>query len=106
MTFTPAMALPPSTGFRVVVPAGRRGVRSAAGRLLPRPFVVRFRTGKWSRLRFEQLLAQLGYLPVSWALAGVNPAPAGAAAQLAAAYDPPAGTFSWNPGYPASQRPV
>ena len=60
------------------------------------------------------MLAQLGYLPLTWTPAatprgyqgtsapGTTAAPAGsAAAQLSAAYAPPTGTFHWEPGYPA-----
>jgi len=54
-------------------------------------------------MRVDQLLAQLGYLPLNW-----TPAPGGAAvpsndasAQLSAAYDPPAGAFTWQSGYPS-----
>jgi len=110
VAFTAAPALAPLTSVRVIIPAGPRGVRSAAGRLLPGRVVTGFRTGTWQPLRFEQLLAQLGYLPVSWApalhglMAGGtgSPAAADAAAQLSGACDPPAGTFSWQAGYPAS----
>jgi hypothetical protein len=112
VSFTPATAFAPLTSVRVIIPVGRRGVRSAAGRLLPGRVVAGFRTGTWQTLRFEQLLAQLGYLPLSWAPAGhglavggaESPSPANAAAQLSALYGPPAGTFSWQPGYPASLR--
>jgi peptidoglycan hydrolase-like protein with peptidoglycan-binding domain len=66
-----------------------------------------FTTGPFSTLRLQQLLAQLGYLPLTW-----TPAPGEARAgeafgtstarrQLAAAYDPPYGTFSWAAGYPS-----
>jgi len=112
VTFTPATAFAPLASVRIIIPGGPRGVRSAAGRLLPGRVVAGFRTGTWQPLRFEQLLAQLGYLPLSWAPAGHglvaggagSPEPADAAAQIGAAYDPPAGTFSWRAGYPASLR--
>ncbi len=47
-----------------------------------------------STLRAEQLLAQLGYMPVTWSAAkrGVQRAPG---AQAAASVAPPAGHFSW-----------
>jgi peptidoglycan hydrolase-like protein with peptidoglycan-binding domain len=49
-----------------------------------------------STLRLEQLLAQAGYLPLSWAPAGgAADVDRTAAAQSAAAVDPPSGTFSW-----------
>ena len=47
-----------------------------------------------SAVRLHQLLAQLGYLPVSFHYSGAAPAPT-AQAQLAAAVNPPKGTFSW-----------
>jgi hypothetical protein len=61
-----------------------------------------FTTGKYSTLRLQEILAQLGYLPLNWTPAPGAPAPGdNAQAQLAAAYDPPAGTFSWQSGYPS-----
>jgi peptidoglycan hydrolase-like protein with peptidoglycan-binding domain len=56
-----------------------------------------------SSLRLQQLLAQLGYLPLTWAAysSATVPAPGDALGQIAAAYSPPAGTFSWQPGYPS-----
>lgn len=45
-------------------------------------------------LRLEQLLAQAGYLPLTWSPATDPPAPT-ARTQLAAAADPPAGRFRW-----------
>jgi hypothetical protein len=99
----------PSTGFtqqtqvQVSIPAGSTGVRSADGGLLAAPVVSSFTTGSYSVARAEQLLAQLGYLPLTW-----TPGPGAAAvpsddasAQLSAAYDPPQGTFSWQAGYPS-----
>ena len=60
-----------------------------------------FKTAHYSTLRLQEILAQLGYLPLSWTPATGAAVPDGnAAAQLAAAYTPPAGTFRWQPGYP------
>jgi peptidoglycan hydrolase-like protein with peptidoglycan-binding domain len=47
-----------------------------------------------SILRLQQLLANLGYLPVQWAPSG-DPVAGTVAAQQAAAIDPPAGHFGW-----------
>jgi hypothetical protein len=66
-----------------------------------------FRTLTWqvpraSLLRMKQLLAQEGYLPVSWTPAGraVRLTPG---AQARAAVDPPGGTFDWRyPKTPAT----
>ena len=47
-----------------------------------------------SSLRLNQILAQLGYLPLKWRPAGRQVAPT-PAAQLAAAITPPAGSFTY-----------
>ncbi|MGD0998702.1 MAG: L,D-transpeptidase [Thermoleophilia bacterium] len=57
------------------------------------------RTLRWtvppgSTLRLQQLLARLGYLPLTWQPAAGH-APNSLEAQLAAAVAPPAGRFSW-----------
>jgi peptidoglycan hydrolase-like protein with peptidoglycan-binding domain len=64
-----------------------------------------FKTADYSTLRLQEILAQLGYLPLTWTPAAGATAPgASAAAQLSAAYMPPAGTFQWEQGYPAELR--
>jgi peptidoglycan hydrolase-like protein with peptidoglycan-binding domain len=101
--FVPTQGFPEQTRVRVVVPSGSSGVRSADGGLLAVNAVDKFWTGSYSTMRAEQLLAQLGYLPLNWStVAGDLPVPAtDANAQLSAAYDPPAGSFTWQPGYPS-----
>ncbi|HEY5195651.1 MAG TPA: L,D-transpeptidase [Solirubrobacteraceae bacterium] len=47
-----------------------------------------------STARLQQLLAEQGYLPLSWDPSG-TPVAATASAQAAAAVDPPAGSFVW-----------
>jgi hypothetical protein len=55
-----------------------------------------------STLRLQQLLAQLGYLPLSWTPAG-DDVPRTLAAQANAAVDAPKGAFAWRYGnVPAS----
>jgi peptidoglycan hydrolase-like protein with peptidoglycan-binding domain len=97
--FVPTQGFPEQTRVRVIVPAGPAGVRSAAGGLLATRAVDRFWTGSYSVTRAEQLLAQLGYLPLTWSGASVPASDANA--QLSAAYDPPSGSFSWDAGYPS-----
>src|SRR5262249_29642637 len=47
-------------------------------------------------------LAQLGYLPLTWAQASGSPAQlTDLNAQYSAAYDPPQGSYTWQSGYPA-----
>ncbi len=106
-TFIPATAFAPYHRYTVRVPAGASGVRIAGGKTLASPVVSHFTTRGYSPLRMAQLLSQLGYLPLTW-----SPATGGAArseemngglpsSQQALAFDPPAGSFSWQAAYPA-----
>jgi len=138
LVFTPASGFKPQTHVTITVPG--------------QTWTASYTTGTYSLLRLQQLLAQLGYLPMSWAAGSASPAPAAAAAdrrpapaasasasavasatatpvasatpaaaaeataapassapapgdasaQLSAAYEPPAGTFSLRAGYPSS----
>jgi L,D-transpeptidase catalytic domain/Bacterial Ig-like domain len=111
LVFTPAIPFAPSRRITVAVPAGPDGVRSASGRLLAKPVKAQFQTSGYSPLRLSQLLAQLGYLPVTWQpkqLSGTGkfapedaPQGSGLTSQLALAYSPPPGSFSFDSGYPS-----
>jgi hypothetical protein len=116
--FTPSVPFEPARAFTLQIPGGQSGVRSAAGSVLAKSMHVTFRTQGWSTLRLEELLAQLHFLPLTWTpkaarmpTATTRLMPAGSAsgapgrsraAQLAAVYDPPAGTFTWKRGYPST----
>jgi hypothetical protein len=110
MVFTPKTAFGPSTKITLSVPAGRSGVRSAAGLTLRSPKTEVYTTAKFSTLRLAQILSQLGYLPMMWESpnlamqteSAVNLRKTGLAGELGAAYDPPAGIFTMDTGYPAS----
>ncbi len=66
----------------------------------PRPGFS-FTTGRFSEDPADPALAQLDYLPLTWAQASGSAAPlTDAAAQYSAAYDPPQGNFTWQSGYP------
>jgi lipoprotein-anchoring transpeptidase ErfK/SrfK len=52
-----------------------------------------FTTAPGSLLRVDQILARLGYLPVTFTPSG--PQPTTTAAEEAAVYQPPAGSFAW-----------
>jgi peptidoglycan hydrolase-like protein with peptidoglycan-binding domain len=110
VVFTPATGFPASTQVTVTAGTGGSGTGSESSS---------FKTGKYSTLRLEEILAQLGYLPLTWtpiASAADAAGTAGAAsvtgtaivpsltspaAELSAAYAPPAGKFEWQPGYPS-----
>jgi hypothetical protein len=92
--FTPQTGFTAGTHVTVTVPEGDSRVRSG--------YKSTFTTASYSTLRLQELLAQLGYLPMSWTpdVGAAIPAES-AAAQLAAAYEPPPGTFTWQRGYPS-----
>ena len=97
--FVPARGFSPRTKVTVTVPGGSAGVKSTGGGLLGTSVTGTFRTGKLSNIRIEQLLAQLGYLPLTWApTTGVAAPLTDAHAQLSAAYSPPAGLTPGSPG--------
>jgi hypothetical protein len=136
LVFTPTTGFRPQTHVTITVPG--------------RTWTASYTTGTYSLLRMQQLLAQLGYLPLTWAASpaagmtshtsgtahGITPdsavtpnsgatsasrvtpgstasprstvtsdggvSPDSASAQLSAAYQPPAGSFTMRGGYPAS----
>jgi hypothetical protein len=101
--FVPARGFGAHTKVIVRIPGGSAGVRSAGGGLLAASVTATFRTAGYSTARIEQLLAQLGYLPLTWAPASRTAAPlSDARAQLRAAYSPPAGTYTWQSGWPTA----
>jgi peptidoglycan hydrolase-like protein with peptidoglycan-binding domain len=107
LVFLPTKAYSPSTKVRVSVPSGPQGVRSTAGGLLTAPVTQKFKTGGYSQLALSEALADQGYLPMSFEPASsgtTSPSSTGSdpASQTpeGLAYNPPAGTFNWDSGYP------
>jgi L,D-transpeptidase catalytic domain/Bacterial Ig-like domain len=103
--FVPTVGYLEDTRVTVKIPGGLAGMQSAAGATtgdggtLGSDLSESFTTGWFSTMRLQQLLAQLGYLPLTWT-ATSGTVISGAKAELAAAYTAPAGTFSWQSGYP------
>ncbi len=94
VVFVPQAGFTAGTRVTVTVPGADGTVSSG--------YKSTFTTASYSVLRLQELLAQLGYLPMTWTPAPGAAVPASsAAAQLAAAYDPPAGTFHLQGGYPS-----
>jgi len=105
IVFTPAAPFQPGTEVTLQIPAGSSGPRSATGALLAAPVTTVFQAGGRSTLRMEQLLAQLGYLPMTWTPqdAGVADAVADSYTKGRAVHDTPAaGMLTWQSGYPAA----
>lgn len=96
LIFTPQTAFAPHTRVTVTVPPWPKAQPGGA-------WTASFTTGTYSMLRLQQVLAQLGYLPLGWAAdLGGTVSPGDANAQLSAAYSPPVGAFTWHRGYPAA----
>ena len=109
--FTPAVGWSQKTKVTVKIPGGMAGVVSAEGATagdggtLGSNLSRSFTTGSFSNMRLQELMAQLGYLPVTFKAApGPAVGAANARAQLAAAYHAPAGTLTWQSGWPWALR--
>jgi lipoprotein-anchoring transpeptidase ErfK/SrfK len=101
--FTPSVPFSQATKVTVRVPSGTSGVHSASGGLLTRPVTRQFTTGTYSQGSLAVMLAQQGYLPMTWTPTSESVQGADPAAQTLAgmAYAPPAGTYTWQAGYPS-----
>jgi hypothetical protein len=117
-TFTPSSGFLPDTKVTLTIPGGMTGAAASAG-TLKKASSVTFTTGNYSVLGLQVILSQLGYLPLTWTPAASGPAgsipadapaaagsgPAGSAGvslnkEVSTAYAPPAGTFTFQSGYP------
>ena len=94
VVFRPQAGFTAGTRVTVTVPEGVSAARSG--------YKSTFTTASYSTLGLQELLAQLGYLPMTWTPAAGTAG--SAAAPLATAYEPPPGTFGWQGGYPAGLR--
>jgi len=88
LAFVASAPLVPSSSETLTVPAGAGGVQSAGGVELGQGATVHFSVAPATEMRLQQLLAQLGYLPVGFTPAG----PLAAPQELA---QPQEGTFAW-----------
>jgi hypothetical protein len=111
MVFTPSVPFGPSSQVTVSVPGGRGGVLSADGAQLTASVTAHFSTGSYGQQALAMLLAQQGYLPMTFTAVSIGPGraqsevPSPDPASLTPAgeaYSPPAGTFTFDPGYPSS----
>ncbi len=94
--FVPSAPLVPGVTESVVVPGGATGMESAQGVHLANSTTVPFEVAPGSTLRLQQLLAELGYLPVSFS-------PTAPMTSLTQEADVQQGTFGWRwPNLPAA----
>jgi len=96
LSFVAAAPFIPTTTESLVIPAGAAGPRGANGQVLAAPATVTFTVAQASTERLQQLLALLGYLPVTFTPKAPLSSP-----RLATTAQ--AGTFDWRwPGTPTS----
>jgi L,D-transpeptidase catalytic domain/Bacterial Ig-like domain len=100
LQFTPTSAYPQGQKVTVTVPTA---LTDARGGRLQRPYQFSYTVMSYSPVRLVQLLAQLGYLPVTFHPAAGTTAPAlsDRLAQMQAAFSPPRGTLVLGKGWPA-----
>ncbi len=103
LSFTPSGTYAPLANEKLVIPGGPDGVLSTKGATLAKGQIDHFNVQAGSTLRLQQLMSMLGYSPLSWTPAGAPIPATDTAAQDAAAFSPPAGTFAWrNTGWPTN----
>lgn len=91
----------PLTGVTVTVPGGQNGVVSQTGSYLKAAVTEHFTVAQGSTLRLQQLLADLGYLPLKFQ--GSPGAPQSVTAIQESVMRPAKGTFVWAyPNIPTS----
>jgi hypothetical protein len=89
LAFEGVGSLPPGTTERLSVPGGSSGILGSNGAHLSENVTVGFTVAPMSTLRLQQLLAQLGYLPVSFTASDAAAIPPSEMAM------PQVGTFAW-----------
>jgi lipoprotein-anchoring transpeptidase ErfK/SrfK len=96
LSFAAAAPLIPAATESLTVPGGAAGLSDSAGSSLGAPVTVSFTVAQGSMTRLQQMLAQLGYLPLAFTPSAPLTSPVEAA-------NPQAGAFTWRwPNLPAS----
>lgn len=103
--FVPSVSLPPGASETITIPGGADGVAGRDGSHLPDDVSIPFTVAPMSTLRTQQLLAELGYLPLSFTpdnASSSSPTPADEAGSFAWKWTtmPAAFTSLWNEGQP------
>jgi peptidoglycan hydrolase-like protein with peptidoglycan-binding domain len=96
LVFAATAPFMPTSTETLVIPAGVSGPHGAGGEMLDAPVTITFKMAQASTERLQQLLGQLGYLPLSFAPSGSLKSPNEATTAQA-------GTFTWRwSGLPTS----
>lgn len=95
-TFTPSSGFLPGTQVKLTIPGTMAGTSAGT---LSKTSSVTFTTGSYTMLGLQELLTKLGYLPLTFTPASPSAGPP--ASPVSIAYAPPAGTFTFKPGYPS-----
>jgi len=93
LEFDPSVPAMPLSTEHLVVPGGAGGVSSVQGATLSSSFTMSWQVANGSALRLQQILAELGYLPLDFTRTG--PLPNSPEPEVSALYDAPAGSFTW-----------
>ncbi len=104
--FTPSttFGFGPNATIQLVIPGGSNGVHAQGGSYLAQSTSLEWTTTPGSTLRLQQLLAEEGYLPVSWTAAQPG-SRSSLALELATVDNPPVGTFHWKyPNLPSALK--
>jgi lipoprotein-anchoring transpeptidase ErfK/SrfK len=88
LQFQATAPLVPGTQETITVPNGAHGVVGSRGQHLSVPFTASFTVAAGSTLRLQQMLAELGYLPLNFTAASPLTSPTQEG-------DPQVGTFTW-----------
>jgi hypothetical protein len=88
LAFEAAAPLPPGSTVSLTVPGGSQGIKGTHGQRLAQSTSSSFTVAPMTTLRMQQLLATLGYLPVSFTPTDATLPPSESAT-------PQVGTFSW-----------
>lgn len=88
LSFAATAPLVPLAAESLTIPGGTTGLRGKSGSTLTAPVTVSFTVAQGSTTRLQQLLAQLNYLPLSFAPSAPLTSPAEAA-------NPQPGSFAW-----------
>jgi peptidoglycan hydrolase-like protein with peptidoglycan-binding domain len=105
LRFDPSAPFPPFASETVTVPSGPTGLRATDGGRLAAATTLHFTVADGDMLRLQQLLAQLGYLPLTFTPTGPPAAPAAMATAQPGNFAwkwatlPTALTSQWTPGY-------